>query len=173
MVFSSSIFKPRLRPKDIQSMILCSSLARSSTSGTGCNKNNVSRTWFRFAEVEYVIILTNSEASVVWSFTSSRVGDYTLIIACIACLDLLHSKHAALSREVLPLIFPKWFPLPLVVQWLCSSRFYRECNILPWKNVILADWLGCNFGRFGCKSGWKCFFHCVQYIVTSYLLVVV
>ena len=109
------------------------------------------------------LILTNSEADTLWSFISSRIEDYTLVIACIFRIDIPHLKHATFPRMTLPsslfTLLSKLFPLPLVAQRLCSSGFDWECNCLSWKNIILACWLRHNFGRFNCKNGWKLLWH--------------
>ena len=101
---------------------------------------------------------TNSEAGTLWSFTPSRVGGHTPIVACIARLDTPHLKCATFPREVLPPILltllSKLFPLPLVAQGLCTSGLDWECNCLPWNSILLACWLRCNLRRFGCKSEW-------------------
>ena len=80
----------------------------------------------------------------------------TPIVACIVRLDLPHLKCATATREILPPIlltlFSKCFTPPLVVKWLCTSGLDWECNCLPWKNIILAQWLRSNFGRLGCKN---------------------
>ena len=100
-----------------------------------------------------VNVPTNSEAGTLWSFTPSRVGDQTPIVACF---ELSHMKCATATREVLPPILltllSKLFPLPLVAQRLCTSGLDWEHNFLPWKNILLAHWLGCNLGRLSCKN---------------------
>ena len=119
-----------------------------------CCPNYTACTWLQWMHVP-----TNSEAGTLWSFTSSRVGDHTPIVACIARLDTPHLKCATATREVLPPILltllSKRFALPLVAQRLCTSGLDWERNWLPWNSILLACWLRCNFRRFGCKSEWE------------------
>ena len=124
--------------------------------GLGTEKTN----WFSACYLQWQYsMLTNSEAGMLWSFTSSRVGDHTPIVACVARLDTPHLKCATFTREVLPPILltllSKRFTLPLVAQRLCTSGLDWERNCLPWNSILMACWLRCNFRRFGCKSEWK------------------